>query len=124
MSEQRTDWCIWCGRNPCVCEVKTMRDFSLSVPTGTTPIRHLTASEQRVMGEALRASTRIIPDPRLGEAMAQIKRMQDFLCERGLFGEYQDWTLRNSSRLLDEERGRGKSGPRYDPRYNDGTLCS
>lgn len=30
-------------------------------------------------------------DKQFLDALAQIKRMQDFLCERGLFQDYMDW---------------------------------
>ena len=35
-------------------------------------------------------------------ATAQIKRMQDFLCEKGLFGAYSDWVMENPAGIPDE----------------------
>lgn len=42
-------------------------------------------------------------DGRTGEeVVSQIKRMQDFLCEKGLFAAYSDWAMENPSGISDE----------------------
>jgi hypothetical protein len=59
------------------------RRRSLEGPDGLSPVAE--SGPPRDVGSP--------PESRLRKAHVQINRMQDFLCERGLYGEYLDWLM-------------------------------
>jgi hypothetical protein len=54
------------------------------------------STEQRILPENFR------PNPDLQRALVQIAIMQEYLCDRGIVGDYSDWLLINAKRLAAE----------------------